>query len=197
VDGTQREVKRALRSELVARRARLGPEERAERSRAIAGRIEEVAAFRAADVVALYAAMGAEVDPAEIARRSLDRRVRVAFPRVGPHGDRRLEFAICPVDRLVRGPLGALQPPAGAHVVTPQELGCIVMPGVAFSEDGLRLGRGGGYYDATLAAFPGAARIGLAFDLQIVPRLPREPHDAPMDAVVTEARVLAFARESG
>jgi 5-formyltetrahydrofolate cyclo-ligase len=70
------------------------------------------------------------------------------------------------------------------------------MPGVAFSEDGLRLGRGGGYYDATLGALPAAARIGLAFDVQLVPALPREPHDARMDAIVTDARVLAFRRES-
>lgn len=196
MDGTQREVKRTLRSELIARRARLGPEDRAERSRAIADRIEDVAAFRAAEVIALYAAIGAEVDTAEIARRAQGRRVRVAYPRVVPHGDRRLVFAFCAADRLVTGPVGALEPPASAPLVAPPELGCIVMPGVAFSEDGLRLGRGGGYYDATLRALPGAARIGLAFDLQLVPALPREPHDATMDAVVTEARVLSFRRES-
>jgi 5-formyltetrahydrofolate cyclo-ligase len=70
------------------------------------------------------------------------------------------------------------------------------MPGVAFSEDGLRLGRGGGYYDATLRELPGAVRVGLAFDVQVVPALLREAHDAPMDAVVTERRVLSFPRES-
>jgi 5-formyltetrahydrofolate cyclo-ligase len=196
VDGTQRDVKRALRPELIARRARLGPEERAERSRAITDRIEELAAFRAAHVVALYAPMGAEVDTAELARRARGRGVLLAYPRVVPHGDRRLAFAICPPERLVAGPVGALEPPAGAPLVAPPELGCVVMPGVAFSEDGLRLGRGGGYYDATLAALPGVARIGLAFDLQIVPALPAEAHDARLDALVTEARVLVFRRES-
>ncbi len=196
METSQHEAKRALRSELIARRARLAPEARAERSRAIAERIGEVRAFRDAQVVALYAALGTEVDPAEIARRAMARGVRVAFPRVVAHGERKLAFAMCaPVD-LVRGPLGAAEPPASAPPVDPRELGCIVMPGVAFSEDGLRLGRGGGYYDATLPALDAVPRVGLAFDVQIVPTLPREPHDAPMDAVVTETRVLSFRRDS-
>ncbi len=71
MDTSQREAKRALRSELIARRARLGPDERAGKSRAVADRIEQVEAFREASVVALYAALGGEVDPAEIARRAL------------------------------------------------------------------------------------------------------------------------------
>jgi 5-formyltetrahydrofolate cyclo-ligase len=74
------------------------------------------------------------------------------------------------------------------------EIDCVVMPGVAFSQDGLRLGRGGGYYDSTLVRMPRAARIGVAFDVQVLPALPREPHDAPLDAVVTEARTLLFSR---
>jgi 5-formyltetrahydrofolate cyclo-ligase len=191
VETSQREVKRALRSELIAHRARLGGDERAARSREIAARILEVPAFREATLVALYAALGTEVDPGEIARR-----VRVAFPRVVPGGDRRLAFALCAPEALVRGPLGAAEPPAGALAVDPRELACVVMPGVAFSEDGVRLGRGGGYYDATLRELRGVTRIGLAFDAQLVPTLPREPHDATMDAVVTESRVLAFRRDS-
>jgi 5-formyltetrahydrofolate cyclo-ligase len=194
VSTSERERKRALRTELIARRARLAPDERAEKSRAIADRIEEVAAFRGAAVVALYAALGTEVDPAEIARRAIARGVRVAFPRAGP--ERRLAFAVCAPAELVRGPLGAAEPPAGAPALDPRELGCIVLPGVAFSEEGLRLGRGGGYYDATLRDLLGAARVGLAFDVQIVPTLPREAHDVAMDAVVTETRVRAFGRES-
>ncbi len=194
MDTSQRDAKRALRAELIARRARLGPEERAERSRAVADRIEQLAAFRDAPVVALYAALGTEVDPAEIARRAIARGVRVAFPRAGP--GRRLAFAVCAPGELVPGPLGAAEPPAGAPALEPGALGCIVVPGVAFSEDGLRLGRGGGYYDATLRELPGVARVGLAFDAQVVATLPREAHDVPVDAVVTESRVLSFRRES-
>ncbi len=64
------------------------------------------------------------------------------------------------------------------------------MPGVAFDVRGRRLGRGGGWYDRTLAPFDVAWRLGLAFDFQVVPALPAEPWDVGMHAIVTERRVL-------
>jgi 5-formyltetrahydrofolate cyclo-ligase len=189
------ERKRALRSELIAARARIAQEERASRSLAIAERIEEVAAVRDARTLALYAPLGTEVDSSEIARRAARRGARVVYPRT-VKGDRRLVFARAEARELVRGPLGAMEPPAGAPDVALDEIDCVVMPGVAFSAGGLRLGRGGGYYDATLKRMPHAVRVGVAFEAQIVPELPREPHDVPLDAIVTEARVLLFPRES-
>jgi 5-formyltetrahydrofolate cyclo-ligase len=54
-----------------------------------------------------------------------------------------------------------------------------------------RMGRGGGHYDATLPALGRqAVRVGLAFDVQIVPALPVEPHDAAVDLVATESRLI-------
>ena len=75
-----------------------------------------------------------------------------------------------------------------------EDVDAFIMPGVGFSEDGLRLGRGGGYYDVTLKQAPRAVRVGVGFDLQLRPTLPRDPHDVPLDAVVTEARSLLFPR---
>jgi 5-formyltetrahydrofolate cyclo-ligase len=188
-------AKRALRSELIALRARVSLDERAQRCRAIADRVEALPAFRDAGVVALYAALGTEVDVTELARRALARGASVVFPRALPV-ERRLVFARCAPGELVKGPLGAGEPPAAAPRVAPAEIGCVVLPGIGFSEDGLRLGRGGGYYDATLKDMPGVPRVGVAYDVQVVPALPREPHDAALDAVVTESRTLLFRRDS-
>jgi len=189
-----KERKRALRAELIQVRARLSKDERAERSRAIAARAAEVPELMAARTVALYAPLNTEVDPGEIVRRLTAAGNRVAWPKVQPSA-RLLSFASCEPAALVRGPLGALEPPANARPVALAELEAVLMPGVAFSVDGLRLGRGGGYYDATLKQVPPRAlRIGLGFDVQIVPSLPREPHDVPLDLVLTEARTLRFAR---
>lgn len=186
--------KRALRSELFAVRARLSQEDRFVKSRAIAERIEDLPAFRDARVVALYAPLGTEVDSFQIAFRAAARAVRIVYPRA-VHGERRLVFARCEPGELVRGPLGANEPPGNAPAVELDEVECVVLPGVAFSTSGVRLGRGGGYYDATLEHMPRAPRVGIAFDVQLVPTLPREPHDAPLDAVVTESRTLRFERE--
>jgi 5-formyltetrahydrofolate cyclo-ligase len=187
------ERKRAVRSALIAERARLSPEERSVRSHAIARRAAALPVLAEARTVALYAPLGSEVDALELAR--LLRQSRLVFPRIVPQS-RRLAFACCAPRDLVRGPLGAGEPPPGAPEVDPAEVGCVVVPGIGFSRDGLRLGRGGGYYDATLRDMAWASRLGIAFDLQVVADLPHEPHDTPLDALVTEARVLAFPRET-
>jgi 5-formyltetrahydrofolate cyclo-ligase len=96
----------------------------------------------------------------------------------------------------VRGPFGAGEPPAHLPELAAADVGCVVVPGVAFSLDGHRLGRGGGHYDVTLGRMPRVPRVGVAFDAQVVPTLPHEPHDVPLDALVTETRTLLFGGES-
>jgi 5-formyltetrahydrofolate cyclo-ligase len=190
------ERKRALRAEITAARARLSPAEREALSRAVADRVVSLPAFAGASTLALYPAMGAEVSTAEIARRALAGGKRLAWPRLAP-GTLALAFAACLPEELVPGPLGTREPPPGAPAVAVAEIDCVIVPGVAFDAGGWRLGRGRGHYDATLAALrPGAVRVGLAFEVQLVAEVPREAHDAPLDAVVTERRV-ALARPAG
>jgi 5-formyltetrahydrofolate cyclo-ligase len=189
-------TKPGLRKELAAARAALGPSARAERSARAAARLLELPALLAARTVAGYSALGAELDPAPALDALRARGARVVLPRIRA-GERVLAFAEAPPGLLVRGPLGALEPPASAPDVDLAELDAVLVPGLAFSLDGLRLGRGGGHYDATLAAAPRALRVGLAFDLQLVAALPAEPHDARVDAIATEQRLLAFPRFRG
>lgn len=185
------ESKRALRAEMLAARLRIPPAEREASSRAVAERVASLPAFAAARTLALYPAMGAEVDTAEIARRALAAGKRLAWPRVQP-GALALTFAACLPGDLVPGPSGTREPPPEAPAVPLPEIDCVLVPGLAFDPRGLRLGRGRGHYDATLAALPRrAARVGLAFEAQLVAEVPRESHDAPLDAVVTERRVVS------
>ena len=88
-------------------------------------------------------------------------------------------------DLLVPGPFGA-QPAADEPVVVPDVL---FVPLVGFTPDGARLGQGGGHYDRWLAAHAGALCVGLAWDCQKVDDLPREPHDRPLDAIVTPTTI--------
>lgn len=90
---------------------------------------------------------------------------------------------------LVPGRLGI---PAPAHV-TPWEgpVDCVVVPGLAYSLAGARLGFGAGYYDRWLAAHPTATRIGLCFEYQLEAAVPVEAHDEAMHYLVTERRIAA------
>ena len=77
--------------------------------------------------------------------------------------------------------------PAGATPVPPQEIDVIIVPGRAFSPDGVRLGRGRGYYDRYLSreGFR-ALKIGVCFAEQLVGDIPSEEHDIRMDRIVSE-----------
>jgi 5-formyltetrahydrofolate cyclo-ligase len=185
--------KRELRATLTASLARLSPVDRLARSTRIAERLAALPLLEAARTVAVYAPLGSEADAGLAAARLRGRGIRILYPRSEP-GQRRLVFCACEPAALVRGPLGALEPLAGEPEVRLAEVDAFVLPGLAFSQDGLRLGRGGGYYDVTLQQAPQAARVGLAFDLQVLEALPHEPHDAALDAVVTESRTLLFLR---
>lgn len=68
------------------------------------------------------------------------------------------------------------------------EVGLLLVPGMAFCPDGRRLGRGRGYYDRLLAACPSSTRtVGLCFRCQLLEDLPAEPHDRPVQAVLSES----------
>ena len=74
------------------------------------------------------------------------------------------------------------------------DIDLVLIPGLAFSPDGARLGRGAGFYDRLLARAGWRARkIGICFDCQDLESLPREAHDHPVDWVVTESRAIAAA----
>ena len=178
----------------MAARLRLAPDDRASRADRIADRVLALDAFARAGTVALYASLGAEVDPARIASEAAALGKRLAYPRLVP-GERALRFARGLPGALVAGPYRTLEPPPDAEPIALGEIGLIVVPGVGFDAACRRLGRGRGHYDATLAALPpGAVRLGLAFEVQLVAAVPEEAHDVALDAVVTEERVLWRSR---
>ncbi len=88
---------------------------------------------------------------------------------------------------LVAGPLGLRQPSGDLPEMVPDVL---FMPLVGFTENGDRLGQGGGFYDRWLAAHPDTIAIGMAWDEQQVDDLPVEEHDMPLTAIITPTRIL-------
>ncbi len=116
-----------------------------------------------------------------------DKGVVWAFPRVD--GDA-MEYFIPQKGSFIKSKLGILEPdPAKAKAVAKNELRGILVPGVAFDEQGHRMGRGRGYYDRYLSNFNGK-KLGVCFDIQIFPDIPRDPHDVRMDVVITDERIL-------
>ena len=91
---------------------------------------------------------------------------------------------------LTAGKFGILEPGHGAaRPVAGRQIDAALVPGLGFDETGNRLGRGMGYFDLLLHEVPGA-RIALAYDCQVLNEVPAEAHDAPVDFIVTETRMI-------
>jgi 5-formyltetrahydrofolate cyclo-ligase len=142
-------------------------------------------------VVAVYDAQPFEVPLRDFIFALRARGVVPVFPRV-VKGSRELAFHEVVDDASwVPGPLGLRQPPADAPRHALDRIDVFIVPGACFTRDGRRLGRGGGYYDASLARrSPTSHTIGVTFETNVVPDLPTEAHDQRVDSLATEAGVV-------
>jgi 5-formyltetrahydrofolate cyclo-ligase len=137
-------------------------------------------------MVAGYHAMGAELSPWPVLRRLEAAGGRIVLP-VAPAPHAPLQFRAFEPDQPLEPDAARIPSPTeAAEALTPD---LVIAPLIAFDRLGFRLGQGGGYYDRTLAALRGAGRlfvIGLAYAGQEVDRVPRDAHDQPLDAILTE-----------
>jgi len=180
--------KGVLRARLAALRRALPPAEVRERGARAQGRLLQLPGFARARTVALYAALAGEVPTDALLDAALAAGKTVCFPVV-PREGRVLTFrSVRALSELVpAGRLGIREPTGSSPAVPLGSIELFVVPGVGFGRDGQRLGQGGGYYDATLAAAsPASVRVGLAFREQVLDALPVEAGDVPVDQVVTD-----------
>jgi 5-formyltetrahydrofolate cyclo-ligase len=134
-------------------------------------------------ILASYAALGDELDPAPLESAALAAGFALAFPRVRP--DAPLAFHRAAYADLSPGFRGIPEPSADTPQVRPD---LVLVPLVAADLSGTRLGQGGGHYDRTLAALRAQGpllAIGLAWDVQLASALPAQPWDQPLDAIAT------------
>ncbi len=136
-------------------------------------------------VVAGYWPMGDEIDIRPLLVALAGRGHMVVLPETPPRGQPLRFRRWQPGDDMVTERFGTMRP--SGEVATPTVL---FVPLLAFDAAGRRLGYGGGYYDRTLAALPGARAIGCAYAAQQVELVPAGPHDMRLDAVATECGVV-------
>ena len=186
--------KRDVRAAMRQRRQALSAGERMQAAEAISHHLLASLLFDLTGYVAGYWAMGGEL-PLHVLQMRLREGQVWCLPCVRP--DNSLRFAPWrPGDPLVGNRYGIPEPELDpASQLTAADMAVILLPLVAFTAGGARLGMGGGYYDRSLPlrltqpAPP--VLIGVGYGFQQVDRLPREAWDVPLDAVVTEAGLIA------
>ena len=172
----KQEIRKAIRAE----KKRIGKEELLQMSLPATEQIEANEQYRNANIVMLYHPLWDEVDVRPLFDRALATGKRVILPTV--KGDDIIPVEITTETEWVVGDFDILEPVAEAY---DGSIDLVVVPGVAFDNNRNRLGRGKGYYDRFLVQHPNAYRLGVCFKFQIVPEVPTEPFDFPMNEVIT------------
>jgi 5-formyltetrahydrofolate cyclo-ligase len=179
---------------MLAQRQALPEIERLARSRRAWPRLTALPCYRVATIILGYMAFDKEVLTDGLLRQAIAAGKQVALPLVQAAQQQLALYAIRDIERDVApGFRGILEPQRRrTSPVDVEAVELAIVPGVAFDFQGGRLGFGAGFYDRLLSRFPpGIPKIGLAFDFQITPRLPRQWHDIALDAIVTESRVIS------
>ena len=192
-DPSPAERKRIARRQARQRRDECGVDARRAWSRAASEHLIASGLLGSAQILAAYAAFRSEADPRVVVDWHVGRGRPVAFPRVF---NDTLQWFIAPPDTLVPAPPWSIpEPVPGRHeVISSRDIDAWIVPGLAFTADGHRLGYGRGHYDRVLEESAGRIRIGFAFSVQVVRALPDEPHDQRMTAVATERGVVGDGR---
>lgn len=183
------ELRQRIRGEL----GQLASADRASLSAQLCNSLTQQAAWQSARAVLLFAPLADELNIVPLVTQALAQGKTAALPRFSTESGDYVAAQVREVARdLTPGRFGVLEPRPDCPVFPMNRLDLLLVPGVAFDLCGRRLGRGKGFYDRLLVQVTGS-KCGVAYDFQIVPEVPAEPHDMRVNCLVTPTRWLAIA----
>lgn len=180
--------KEKLRKKLLSERRKLTKFDISAKSQAVHKSLVNLDEIKTSKKILVYLPINNEVDTENVIKFLIKNKKLIFIPAFNNNKWMISEFN--DFDNLQKGPYGILQPVYKSRVES-KVIDVAIIPGVAFDKSGARLGYGKGVYDKLLKYFKGI-KIGLAYDFQIVDRLPKEKHDLLMDFVVSEKEILDF-----
>lgn len=181
-------TKRELRKEALSSRRSMTHEQRVMESNVISDNLLQSDEFKQAKMIFCYVSVEEEVHTENIMREILKSGKRLCVPYItDSKGGIMIAARLRSMNDLTEGAFGILTAPAYDGVIeeiSPEDIDLVIVPGVAFSAEGQRIGMGGGYYDRFLGSVSGKS-IGLAYECQLYDSLPVEHHDKSVDKVLT------------
>lgn len=175
--------KAEIRKQIRALKRAMTPEEKLSRSEVVMHRLEQEPVFRESRVVLLYWSMADEVQTHAFVERWYRDKV-LLLPCV--QGEDLVLRQYTGPECMVAGEQFGIGEPTGAEWTDLDAIEVIAVPGVAFDRKNNRMGRGRGFYDRLLKSTPKATKIGLAYGFQLLDEIPVEPHDVPMDMILSD-----------
>lgn len=184
--------KKTIRKDILNKRDSIKPEIRHKKDSMIMHRVISLPDFEEAKTILYFASFRSEVATLPHIEEALKGGKRIVLPKVH-NKDKRLKlYEILDTGDIKPGFMGIPEPkvmPERQRDINDVDL--VIMPGVAFDQDGNRLGYGAGYYDKLLAGLKkDIPLIGIAYEEQIVDTLPSEGHDVKVNKIVTDKRII-------
>jgi 5-formyltetrahydrofolate cyclo-ligase len=176
------ETKAALRRQYRGLRGAIDEDQRVDRSAAIEQLVLSIEHVEQAGSFFVYVSSGSEVRTHELIAALLGLGKTVSVPRVLPEPGEMQPIVIHGLDDFAPGRFGIPEPTT--HEPFDETPDVTIVPGLAFTRTGHRLGQGGGFYDRYLAQHPATYKIGLCFNEQLDEAVPSDEHDIVMDEVV-------------
>ena len=190
MEADKKQEKKELRKRMLEKRAALGEEERRVWSESIVRHLLAMPDIQKAERIFSFLSFGEEVNMDGFLDACMRAGKHVYVPKTDVENRRMIPYRFRDYSSLVSGPYGIREPDVTrleAWHWQGEEFHAIIVPGVAFTRSGLRMGYGGGYYDRFLAALPyNPLLIAVCFEEQLVDSLPVELHDRRVDRIVTE-----------
>lgn len=147
--------------------------------------------YKNAKTIMTFISFGAEVDTHDFIKQSIKNNKRILVPITVPATKQLKLSEVLDFDELEIGFYNILTPKEEfIRYVDPSEVDLIIVPGVAFDREGYRIGYGGGYYDRFLSKLDHITKISLAFDMQLIDKIPHEVFDIPVNYIITEKEII-------
>lgn len=184
--------KKSIRKEILQKRAELSTENIIIYSNIIADKLFEMDYYKEAKTIMSFISFGDEVDTHEIIKKTINHGKSIVVPITIPETRELKVSQVLDFSELEIGYYNILTPKKEfIRFVEPSTIDLILVPGVVFAKNGYRVGYGGGYYDRFLSKIDkNIPKIAIAFDLQIVDKVPREYYDIPVDFIYTESEIV-------
>jgi 5-formyltetrahydrofolate cyclo-ligase len=191
--GSPEETKTSIRKEMTLLREGLGADLIRVKSREITRKLVDLAEFQACRNILFFLSLPSEVQTDEMIQTALDLGKKVHVPIVDAKRRRLGVSEISGLDIEFAEKQFGIREPDSAYlkIVSPEILDFVLVPGLAFGQNGGRIGYGGGYYDKFLKEVPGhVVPIGVAFDFQVLDLIPQTQLDVPVRKILTEKKSI-------
>lgn len=185
-------LKKELRKQMLARRGQIPNEVRQNKSQTIVEKLMELPPYQQASVLFTFIPFGHEVDIRPLIDQAVEDGKQIVIPYTDMKQKEMTIFLFEGWDRLVPGVYGILEPdPSTANSIPREKVDLILVPGVAFDQNGGRLGYGGGFYDRFLAHYSTCPPlVAPCYSEQITDLVPVENHDFRVHYVITDKEII-------